>query len=133
MSSGSNIVSSKRISSTNLNQSKPSSTTMIDDDQRLLDLNSPSVACYFEVHGRVQCVAFRKYTRRQAKALWLRGWCSNTINGTVRGELQGPAVQVTVMQNWLRWLGSPKSRVQRVVFGELRPISEYAFRTFEVK
>lgn len=102
-------------------------------DQQLLALNSPSVACYFEAHGRVQCVAFRKYTRRQARALWLRGWCSNTINGTVRGELQGPAVQVAVMQNWLRWRGSPRSRVTRVVFSEVRPIDEYTCRTFEVK
>lgn len=128
MVNGTTMTNYKRTSNTNLS-SKPVPI----EDQRLLGLNSPSVACYFEVHGRVQCVAFRKYTKRQAKALCLRGWCANTVNGTVRGELQGPAVQVTVMQNWLRWRGSPRSRVHRVVFGQLRPIDEYTYRSFEVK
>lgn len=101
--------------------------------QQLLDLNSPSVRCTFEVFGRVQGVHFRRYTVLQARKLHLRGWCENTKAGTVRGELEGPAVQVTVMQNWMRMRGSPKSRVDRVTCSACKPIKAYEFDEFAIR
>lgn len=101
--------------------------------QQLLELNSPSVRCSFEVFGRVQRVQFRRYTAAQADKLQLRGWCKNTRAGSVRGELEGPAVQVTLMQSWLRMRGSPKSRVDRVTFSASKPIKAYQFEDFEIR
>ena len=34
--------------------------------------------CSFEVFGKVQGVFFRKYTKQQAQALGVTGWCRNT-------------------------------------------------------
>jgi acylphosphatase len=47
----------------------------------------------FEVFGRVQGVNFRAYTAKNAKQLGLRGWCMNTKQGTVAGELEGAQVR----------------------------------------
>ncbi|XP_039955950.1 uncharacterized protein LOC120771808 isoform X1 [Bactrocera tryoni] len=43
----------------------------------------------FEVFGKVQGVFFRKHTEKQAKLFGLRGWCMNTSQGTVRGQMEG--------------------------------------------
>lgn len=34
-------------------------------------------------------VFFRKYVKKQANSLGLRGWCANTDYGTVKGKLEG--------------------------------------------
>lgn len=48
------------------------------------------ITCRFEVFGKVQGVSFRQYTHKQATNLELCGWCMNTAQGTVTGEMQGP-------------------------------------------
>ena len=40
--------------------------------------SAPLVRCSFEVFGKVQGVFFRKYTKAQAQALGVTGWCRNT-------------------------------------------------------
>jgi len=70
------------------------------------------------VHGRVQGVFFRDYTRREAERLGLSGWVRNEPDGTVSAEFEGPAEAVEEMLGWLR-VGSPSARVDRVEIEEL--------------
>lgn len=103
------------------------------DSTTSTETTNNKVSCEFEVMGRVQGVFFRKYTQNQAKALGLRGWCRNTIAGTVAGELEGPQMKVMTMQQWLRVCGSPQSRIDRTVFSELKPIMDYKYNNFSIK
>uniref|UniRef100_A0A6U3NJQ1 acylphosphatase n=1 Tax=Ditylum brightwellii TaxID=49249 RepID=A0A6U3NJQ1_9STRA len=74
----------------------------------------------FEVHGKVQGVFFRKYTKQKAHSLHLLGWVKNTPNGTVKGEVVLPAHKkddteaLKEMRRWLQYVGSPKSRISGV-------------------
>jgi len=43
----------------------------------------------FRVHGQVQGVGFRYFTRKKAASYNLTGWCRNTSKGEVEGEAQG--------------------------------------------
>jgi acylphosphatase len=86
----------------------------------------------FEVFGKVQKVSFRKYAQLEAQRLKLTGFVENTEAKTVRGEVCGPARQVALYQEWLRSKGSPKSRVERVEFGDKRPVSASPFKAFDV-
>ncbi len=62
------------------------------------------------VHGRVQGVFFREYTRRQAVELGLTGWVRNLTGGSVETEFQGNPKQVEQMLSRLS-TGSPLSLV----------------------
>ncbi|MEN3791191.1 acylphosphatase [Fulvimarina sp. MAC3] len=46
------------------------------------------------VHGRVQGVGFRDWTRRTASANGLSGWCRNRRDGTVEILVSGPQAAV---------------------------------------
>ncbi|XP_043655095.1 uncharacterized protein LOC122621327 isoform X2 [Drosophila teissieri] len=50
--------------------------------------DEPVLSCQFEVFGIVQGVSFRMYTLRRAQKLGVRGWCKNTNENTVKGEIQ---------------------------------------------
>lgn len=65
------------------------------------------------VHGRVQGVAFREYTRREAVKLHLVGWVRNCSDGTVEVVAQGNPEHVERLLSWLA-VGSPFSKVTRV-------------------
>ena len=65
------------------------------------------------VHGRVQGVYFREYTRRQAAHLELNGWVKNMPDRTVETAFEGEADSVASMVKWL-YTGSPASTVTRV-------------------
>ncbi|KAK7086906.1 Acylphosphatase-1, partial [Halocaridina rubra] len=54
------------------------------------------IAVDFEVFGMVQGVFFRKHTQKQAKKLELKGWCKNTQQGTVSGQLEGEQESVEI-------------------------------------
>ncbi|KAJ0183140.1 hypothetical protein K1T71_001116 [Dendrolimus kikuchii] len=86
----------------------------------------------FEVFGRVQGVFFRKYTKQQADKLGLRGWCKNTPQGTVQGQMQGPADKVQTMMHWLKYTGSPSSRIDKAEFRNEKDINEYTFDNFGI-
>lgn len=66
------------------------------------------------VHGRVQGVFFREYTRRMADELGLSGWVRNLPDGTVETEFEGEEDVVASMIEWLSKEGSPMSSVTRV-------------------
>ncbi len=82
------------------------------------------------VHGRVQGVFFREYTRRQAVELGLVGWVRNLPGGSVETEFQGRLEQVKSMLNWLS-TGSPLSLVTGVDSREIQ--SSIGGQEFEIR
>ncbi|XP_049872839.1 acylphosphatase-2-like isoform X2 [Pectinophora gossypiella] len=87
----------------------------------------------FEVHGRVQGVFFRKYTKQEAEKLGLRGWCMNTSKGTVLGHMQGPSEKVENMMQWLKTKGSPSSQIDKAEFRNMKDITEFTFENFDIR
>ncbi|EDV43534.2 uncharacterized protein Dana_GF18541 [Drosophila ananassae] len=90
-------------------------------------------ACNFEVFGRVQGVFFRKYTEQTAQKLGLKGWCMNTKEGTVKGQLEGPLPQLNEMKHWLQTKGSPKSVIEKAEFTPSQEIDSASFSRFEIR
>lgn len=72
------------------------------------------------VHGRVQRVAFREYTRREAERLGVSGWVCNLPDGTVVVLCEGDAHLVDALVAWLA-VGSPHALVTDVVVVEEPP------------
>ena len=73
------------------------------------------------VHGWVQGVYFRAYTRDQARMLGLAGWVMNRRDGTVEAFLEGEKTKVEQMVAWCRQ-GPPAAQVDQVEvrYGEFR-------------
>ena len=65
------------------------------------------------VHGRVQGVAFRNYTCRQALELGVTGWIRNLPDGAVEGLFEGDNSAVTSLVEWCR-SGPPAAQVERL-------------------
>ncbi|MFW9986913.1 MAG: acylphosphatase [Candidatus Odinarchaeota archaeon] len=65
------------------------------------------------VHGRVQGVFYRAYTRDKAYQLNLVGWVRNKRDGTVECQVQGPEQAINEFIKFL-YAGSPSSRVDDV-------------------
>ncbi|KAM4750928.1 acylphosphatase-2-like [Anableps anableps] len=87
----------------------------------------------FEIFGNVQGVCFRMYTEDQGRSLGLSGWVKNTRQGTVIGQIQGPADRVNNMKLWLKNVGSPSSRIDRAVFSNERDISKLGIQGFSTR
>merc|ERR1711976_1044739 len=79
----------------------------------------------FEVFGKVQGVWFRKYTKKTADKLNLKGWCKNTDHGTVIGEAIGDANAINAMVEFLSKTGSPKSRIDNCDIEHVKPDRDY--------
>jgi acylphosphatase len=75
----------------------------------------------FAVTGRVQGVAFRAFTRKQARLLGLTGFVQNEADGRVTGEAQGSPAAVAALLEWLQ-RGSPLARVHSVDCHERAPL-----------
>ena len=67
----------------------------------------------FLVSGRVQGVAFRARTRREAEALGLAGHARNLPDGRVEVVVYGEAQAIERLADWLRH-GPPLARVDDV-------------------
>ena len=65
------------------------------------------------IHGWVQGVYFRAFTRDQARSLGLTGWVRNRRDGTVEALFEGEKDKVDEMVAWCK-RGSPSSRVEQV-------------------
>lgn len=65
------------------------------------------------IHGRVQGVSFRYYTRIEAQRLHLTGWAANHRDGTVRVVAEGPEA---ALQEFMAYLhqGPAMAHVARV-------------------
>ena len=62
------------------------------------------------------------------------GWIMNTVNHTVKGQIEGDSGNVETMKKWLRTNGSPKSRIDKAVFSCEKDIGQYSFesKAFEI-
>jgi len=78
------------------------------------------------VHGLVQGVFFRDYTRRQAWMLEVNGWVRNRRDGTVEAVIEGEENKVAAMIDWLH-TGSPHSVVDSVDVRDEEPLGEKGF------
>ncbi|EDV48208.1 acylphosphatase-2 [Drosophila erecta] len=94
--------------------------------------NEPVLSCQFEVFGIVQGVSFRMYTLRRAQKLGVRGWCKNTNENTVKGEIQAHRHSFESMRLWLKHTGSPTSRIDKCVFSETTELAEYTYTNFSI-
>ncbi|KAK1150928.1 acylphosphatase-2-like [Huso huso] len=95
--------------------------------------SSGLVSVDYEVFGEVQGVFFRKHTEDQGNKLKLVGWVKNTPRDTVVGQVQGPRETVQIMKNWLRTVGSPMSRIDKVTFTNETQISSLEFSSFTTR
>jgi acylphosphatase len=75
------------------------------------------------VHGRVQGVYFRDYTRSRALGLGLQGWVRNLPDRTVEAVFEGEAEKVEAMLAWLR-TGSPMSLVTGIDSRDEEPLEK---------
>ena len=66
-----------------------------------------------EIGGRVQGVFYRGSMVAQAKALGVRGWVRNRLDGSVEAVVQGGAHEVNRMVEWAR-RGPPSAVVTSV-------------------
>jgi len=66
-----------------------------------------------QIHGIVQGVGFRYFTRRTAQSLDLSGWVRNLSDGTVEAVFEGPRTDVETALAALRQ-GPAGSRVDRL-------------------
>lgn len=86
--------------------------------------------CHIIVHGHVQGVGFRFYTKREADRLGVNGWVKNRPDGTVEIVAQSDK---TTLQHFIAAVktGSPASRVGHVHVDEKPEIRRY--RSFQVR
>lgn len=71
------------------------------------------IAIHAIVHGKVQGVFYRHYTREQAHALNLTGWVKNNTDGTVELEACGDEAKIQLLIEWLKQ-GPPRAEVSKV-------------------
>lgn len=83
------------------------------------------------IHGRVQRVAFRHYTRLRALELGITGWVRNLPDGTVEGLFEGETGAVGSMVEWCR-TGSPAAQVDRLDLREGSCSGEFSDFTIAV-
>uniref|UniRef100_A0A2M3ZDS1 Acylphosphatase n=1 Tax=Anopheles braziliensis TaxID=58242 RepID=A0A2M3ZDS1_9DIPT len=91
------------------------------------------LACDFEVFGIVQGVFFRKHTQKYATSLGVRGWCMNTADGTVKGQIEGEEKAFNEMKYWLQTKGSPSSRIDKAVFNVPKELTAYTYKDFSIR
>lgn len=82
----------------------------------------------YTVHGRVQGVGFRWWTRSQAQRLGLAGTVRNLPDGTVEVRASAPAGTLERFEALLRQ-GPPGAEVKRV---ETEPAEEVSQGGFEI-
>ena len=83
----------------------------------------------------MKLLSFFQYTQKKGNELGLRGWIMNTVNRTVKGQIEGESGNVETMKKWLQTNGSPSSRIDEAVFSCEKEISQYSFesKSFEIR
>ncbi|MBF0530189.1 MAG: acylphosphatase [Deltaproteobacteria bacterium] len=84
---------------------------------------------HLKIKGRVQRVAFRYFTRDQARRLGLTGFVRNLRDGTVETIFEGEEVKVEEMVQWCHE-GPVSARVDEVVVKRGPATGEY--QRFEI-
>jgi acylphosphatase len=82
------------------------------------------------IHGLVQGVSFRAYTRSQAALLGVKGWVRNIPDGTVQALFEGDKKKVEEMIAWCRQ-GPPGARVMQVEI--VRESYRGEFKQFDIR
>jgi acylphosphatase len=85
------------------------------------------IARHALVSGSVQGVAFRHYTKTEARALGLTGWVKNLSDGRVEVWAEGPEKDVETLLAWLR-RGPPSAHVASVHVDVVHPAAHDAFK-----
>lgn len=75
-------------------------------------------AVKWQIHGRVQGVAFRWFTRQQATELGVSGWVRNCSDGSVEVEAHGDEAALESLKDRLA-TGPPAARVDDIEEQEL--------------
>ena len=88
---------------------------------------------FVKVHGNVQGVFFRAYTRDKANELGLKGWVRNAADGTVEVFLQGNQNKTDEMLEWLKEEGSPGSSVEKIEKTKKSPAGEEQLSEFTIR
>lgn len=57
----------------------------------------------------------------------------NTDRGTVLGHLEGQAAKVEEMKRWLKYTGSPMSKIEKTEFRNEESIDDYSLNEFKVR
>ncbi|EGR34869.1 hypothetical protein IMG5_000970 [Ichthyophthirius multifiliis] len=65
--------------------------------------------------------------------LGLKGWVMNTPQNTVVGTVQGDEMKAKEMENWLRNVGSPQSKITKLEIQNKKYIDQIEFSIFEIK
>ena len=69
---------------------------------------------HYLISGRVQGVAFRHYTVREAEKLGISGTVKNLVSGDVEVFAQGAEAEISQFESFLH-IGPRSARVERVV------------------
>ncbi len=83
------------------------------------------------VHGRVQGVSFRFYTRDEATLLGLAGWVANRDDGSVEVVAEGPRSALDRLAVWLHH-GPPAARVTDVQIDFLPATDQFDYFSIEL-
>lgn len=75
----------------------------------------------FLVHGQVQGVGFRYFTRKRASSLTLTGWVRNTSTNKVEGEAQGSSEHIETFISELN-KGPSHSSVSKVETSDINVV-----------
>ncbi|HGO5855327.1 TPA: acylphosphatase [Mannheimia haemolytica] len=88
------------------------------------------VAKLFSVYGRVQGVAFRFFTLKEAEKLGVKGYVRNRDDGSVEVVAEADEQIMVQLENWLQQ-GSPAAKVERVIVSDY--LGSERFERFEVR
>jgi DNA ligase D-like protein (predicted 3'-phosphoesterase) len=81
------------------------------------------------VHGRVQGVGFREFTRGRARELGVNGWVRNEEDGTVRVHAEGAEENLRALEQFLH-MGPGSARVEVV---DLSPVPDEGHEQFAIR
>ncbi len=87
---------------------------------------SPTVERSYRIHGRVQGVGFRWWTRSQALRFGVSGTVRNCPDGTVEVQVRGPIAAVEAMRRQLR-KGPPGAWVEGVEETPAHSVPDHGF------
>ncbi|KAH8243993.1 hypothetical protein KR032_012047 [Drosophila birchii] len=73
-----------------------------------------------------------QYTLRRAQKLGVRGWCQNTKTNTVKGEIEALFNAFEEMRLWLKYTGSPTSRIDKVIFSDTVEREQFTYENFTI-
>ncbi|MFH1812060.1 MAG: acylphosphatase [Pseudomonadota bacterium] len=81
------------------------------------------VQVHLRITGRVQGVCYRANACEQAKAMGLRGWVRNRIDGSVEAMALGTPHNIEAFVTWCGQ-GPSAAQVQQVAVRQVTPVEE---------